>query len=54
MLKDGLKAFLFVAAPSYILYPTVAFKITSGTDGLEEGKKTSERKREWVKRQKGS
>lgn len=46
-------AFLFVVAPSCIPYPTLAFKKTSGTDGLEEEKKkTSEGEREWVKRQK--
>lgn len=53
MIKDDrLNAFLFVVAPSCIPCPTLAFTKTSGTDGLEEGKKTSEGKREWVKRQK--
>lgn len=40
MIKDDrLSAFLFVVAPSCIPYPTLAFKKTSGTDGLEEEKK---------------
>lgn len=55
MIKDDrLNAFLFVVAPSCIPYPTLAFKKTSGTDGLEEGKKTSEGKRMSEKAEKGA